>query len=263
MIAREPIAQGAALWISLAYGIIYFFFEAYPIVFIEQHNIPFQLCGLMFLGIAIGMALAVIPYPFILRMSQKIFIPGIERRDVPTPPQENSLKVVLPAVILMPASLFWFAWSSGPEVYWLSAAFAGVPFGFSTVIIFFAFMSYVTHTYGVYATTAQSANAFVRSVVAAALPIAANSVLKNLGTKWGVSLFGFISLGLIPIPFIFIRYGPTFRARSHFASEARRVSEQMREQTETLVASAALLEGKPEEKKNDIEAQQVQMDGDE
>lgn len=69
-----------------------------------------------------------------------------------------------------------------------------------------------------------------------------------------VSLFGFISLGLIPIPLIFIRYGPTFRARSHFASEARRVAEEMRGQHTAVVERA---NDEDTEKKDDVEAQQV------
>ncbi|KAJ3480559.1 hypothetical protein NLI96_g8260 [Meripilus lineatus] len=111
MIVREPIVQGAAMWVSLAYGIIYLFFEAYPVVFIDQHNIPFQYCGLMFLGILFGMLLAILPYTFLVNMSDRIFLPGIERRGVATPPVESRLKVVVSACILMPISLFWFAWS--------------------------------------------------------------------------------------------------------------------------------------------------------
>ncbi|KAH8100973.1 MFS general substrate transporter [Cristinia sonorae] len=259
MMVREPITQGAALWVALAYGILYFFFEAFPVVFIQQHGIPFQLCGLTFIGIGIGMVSAVAFYPYILRASQKIFIPGIERRGIQTPIQENNLKAALSAVILMPISLFWFAWSSGHEVYWLSAAFAGIPYGYAIVIIIFAFVSYLTQTYGVYATSAQSANTFVRSVVAAALPIAAHSLNENVGTKWGISIFGFISLGMIPIPLFFIRYGAAFRERSHFANEARKVTEKMRAQKEALAAVVDVTEEDSmevgAEKKDDIEAQ--------
>jgi hypothetical protein len=35
-----------------------------------------------------------------------------------------------------------------------------------------------------------------------------------------VSLFGFLSFGLIPIPFIFLRHGKRLRASSHYAQEA-------------------------------------------
>lgn len=62
-----------------------------------QHNIPFQYCGLMFLGILFGMLLAILPYTFLVNMSDRIFLPGIERRGVATPPVESRLKVVVSA----------------------------------------------------------------------------------------------------------------------------------------------------------------------
>jgi hypothetical protein len=44
-----------------------------------------------------------------------------------------------------------------------------------------------------------------------------------------VSIFGFLSLGLIPIPLMFIRYGKQLRARSRYAQEARVVIMRMGE----------------------------------
>jgi hypothetical protein len=38
-----------------------------------------------------------------------------------------------------------------------------------------------------------------------------------------VSIFAFISLGLIPIPIVLIRYVKEFRARSRYVQEARHV----------------------------------------
>jgi hypothetical protein len=38
-----------------------------------------------------------------------------------------------------------------------------------------------------------------------------------------VSIFAFISVGLLPIPLIFIRYGKGLRARSRYGQEAREV----------------------------------------
>ncbi len=38
-----------------------------------------------------------------------------------------------------------------------------------------------------------------------------------------MSVFAFLSLGLLPIPLIFVRYGPRLREKSHFAREAREV----------------------------------------
>ena len=52
-----------------------------------------------------------------------------------------------------------------------------------------------------------------------------------------VSLFGFLSLGLLPIPLLYIRYGPVLREKSHFAREARRVAAQMRAHEAELAGS--------------------------
>lgn len=49
-----------------------------------------------------------------------------------------------------------------------------------------------------------------------------------MGTRWGVSLFGFLSLGLIPIPLIFIRYGASLRERSYFVRQAQAMGAGMR-----------------------------------
>jgi len=44
-----------------------------------------------------------------------------------------------------------------------------------------------------------------------------------------VSIFAFLSLGLFPIPLIFIRYGKQLRARSRYAQEAHEVIMRMGE----------------------------------
>lgn len=85
-----------------------------------------------------------------------------------------------------------------------------------------------SHTYGLYASSANAANTFVRSIVASIFPVVAHSIIDNLGTKWGISLFGFLSLGLIPIPLIFIRYGASLRERSFFVQEAHAIVTRMR-----------------------------------
>lgn len=79
-------------------------------------------------------------------------------------------------------------------------------------------------------------------------------------------MFAFISLGLIPIPLVFLRYGPAFRARSHFAAEAQRVAEQMRAQKDALTgnnAETTIVEKKTLEGSNasreDVEAQKTRV----
>ncbi|KAI0363222.1 MFS general substrate transporter [Pilatotrama ljubarskyi] len=227
MIIYEPIVQGAAIWITVTYGILYFFFEAYPVVFIQQHGIPFQFCGLLFLSISLGMVVSVASFGYLVRLSERVRVPLVEPKAEILPMEETHLKVVIIACLCLPVSLFWFAWTSGPETHWMAPALAGIPFGYANTAIFFSFTAYTSRTYSLYASSAAAANTFFRSVVASIFPIIAHSVIDALGTKWGVTVFAFISLGMIPIPFIFVRFGPALRARSRHAREAREMIARM------------------------------------
>jgi len=208
------------------------------VVFIEQNHIPFQLGGLPFTGITIGMMICVTTTDVATRLSRRVTIPFIDPPVVGTPvtAPEAGLKAILPAVVLMPVSLFWFAWTSKGNVHWISPVLAGIPFGYSMLCIFNSFTTYSSKTYMIYASSALAANTLARSVVASVLPVLAHPLLNNLGTEWGVSVFAFLSLGLLPIPLIFVRYGPRLREKSHFAKEAREVIAATRNQVVNDVA---------------------------
>ncbi|KAI0306294.1 MFS general substrate transporter [Multifurca ochricompacta] len=220
MFIHEPICQGAGIWISLAYGIVYFFFEVYPVIFITQHNIPFRLCGLMFLPIVAGMFVLIAGYQPLTRLFARLPLPGIVPQGKVLAPLESDLKLVISACVGVPISLFWLGWTSGRETHWIAPALAGVVFGYSMVAIFICFIGYMTRIYKIYSASSSAANTCIRSIVAAGFPVATHRLLDAMGTKWGLSLFGFLSFGMLPIPLIFIRYGDELRARSRYAREA-------------------------------------------
>jgi len=41
-------------------------------------------------------------------------------------------------------------------------------------------------------------------------------VYRNLGIDWATSLLGFISVALLPVPWVFFKYGKRIRAMSHY-----------------------------------------------
>jgi hypothetical protein len=41
-------------------------------------------------------------------------------------------------------------------------------------------------------------------------------VYHKLGVAWASSLLGFLSLLMLPIPFVFFKYGPRIRQKSHY-----------------------------------------------
>ncbi|OBZ66361.1 hypothetical protein A0H81_13585 [Grifola frondosa] len=245
MFVTEPIIQGAAIWTSLAYGIVYFFFEVYPVVFFEQHHFPLQLTGLPFIAIIIGTLAAAAPYITLVRFFQTLPVPSwIVPLDTPKDAPELRLKLALFACTLMPISLFWFAWTSGGRTHWIAPTLAGIPFGFATITIFFTFLTYTSQTFTIYASSSGACNTFARCMIGSFFPIVAHSIVRNLGTEWGVSVFGFISLCLIPIPILFLRYGASLRARSALAQEANAIVAKMRAQA-AAAAKKAQAETKP------------------
>jgi hypothetical protein len=64
-----------------------------------QHNIPFRLCGLMFLFIPVGMLVALILYQCLTNLSTRLPLPlpGIVTKDIALTDPENELVLVLSA----------------------------------------------------------------------------------------------------------------------------------------------------------------------
>lgn len=55
----EPMVFLLNLYIALIYGLLYIWFESFPIVFVEMHGFNLGQLGLAFLGIFIGVLLVV------------------------------------------------------------------------------------------------------------------------------------------------------------------------------------------------------------
>ncbi|KXN83917.1 Polyamine transporter 1 [Leucoagaricus sp. SymC.cos] len=43
---------------------------------------------------------------------------------------------------------------------------------------------------------------------------------RKLGSQWASTLLGFIAPVMVPIPFVFKKYGPWLRSKSHYAPSA-------------------------------------------
>lgn len=226
MMVTEPIVIGCSVWTALSYGILYFQFEAYPVIFLEQHNIPFQLGGLPFIAIMIGMILGVLPYVPVMNYFMKIKLPKWMGEAGPTTP-EARLKLALLSCVCLPVSTFWLAWTSGPETHWAAPLLSGVLFGYANVIIFFTFVTYTGHSYTLYTASAGAASLFARSVIGSVFPLFSHIIIEKCGTKWGISIFGFAALALFPIPLIYLRDGPALRKKSPYIQEALQLLRKM------------------------------------
>jgi hypothetical protein len=213
MLFQEPILLCITLYLALIYGILYLFFEAYPISFGQVRGWHHEgVAALPFLGILVGVVLGVclIIYTTKTRFARKLAKHG---RVVP----EERLVPMMVASVLLPIGLFWFGWTSDPSISWVPQVIAGVPIGLGILVIFMQGLNYIIDVYMMFANSAIAANTLVRSTLGGAFPLFATQMYTNLGVDWASSVLGFISVAMIPIPFLFFFYGAKIRAMSKFS----------------------------------------------
>ncbi|KAK0121699.1 hypothetical protein ONS95_009984 [Cadophora gregata] len=213
MLFFELIVLATCLYLSLAYGIFYMYFEAYPIIFQDIYGQSLGVSGLMFLPIGGGTVAAIavfLWYDSYLRKAQA--------QDKPWTHKEEFRRLPLACVggPMYVIALFWLGWTANKDVHWAVPMLAGLPFGCGFVLIFMALLNYLTDAYEIFAASAMAAASCARSLAGAVLPFAATPMYRRLGVPWASSLLGFLSLGMCVVPFLFLWKGDRIRAGSRF-----------------------------------------------
>ena len=213
MFAFEPILVLVTLYMSFIYGMIYLFFESYPISFQESRGWNPGVGALPFIGIALGVVLGVsiIVYTSNTRFKRKM----IENGGKPIP-EERLIPMIIGA-FLLPIGLFWFAWTSDPHISWVPQVIAGIPIGAGIQMIFLQGLSYLIDVYLMHANSAIAANTLVRSLAGGGFPLFASAMYHNLGVPWATSLLGFLCVAFLPVPILFYRYGKRIRQLSKYS----------------------------------------------
>ncbi|KAI9894694.1 MAG: hypothetical protein M1814_002050 [Vezdaea aestivalis] len=208
----EPIVFLLNMYIALIYGLLYLWFESFPIVFIEIYHFSLGLQGLAFLGILLGALIVMGPFFY---FTYKKVEPQFNEKGELRP--EIRLQPAFIGAFFIPICLFWFGWSSRPSVHWIMPIIGSSFFSMGAFLLFMAVLSYLGDAYPKYVASVYAGNDLVRSGFGAAFPLFANAMYKKLGVDWASSLLGFLSIAFIPIPFALYYYGHRIRAKSKMA----------------------------------------------
>jgi len=82
---------------------------------------------------------------------------------------------------VLPFGMFWFAWTSSPDMNPWPQIIAGIPIGAGIQIITLQNLAYVLDIYTVDANSAVSGTVIVRSLLAGLFPLIAIPMYGNLG----------------------------------------------------------------------------------
>ncbi|RAL03215.1 MFS transporter [Aspergillus ibericus CBS 121593] len=213
MLITESIMASVALYASFTYSLIYLCLQVYPIVFEEGRGYNPVISCLPFLGILVG-----IMSSLAINIANQAWYAKAMRANGGKIVPEARLPPMLIGGILLPTGLFWLGWTAAPKYSWALPTVAGGFVGAGFNIIFQQCFNYLIDTYGPYAASAIAANTILRSLLAACLPLAAKPMFHNLGVGPAASLLGGIACLALPIPLIFMKYGPALRRKSTLAA---------------------------------------------
>ncbi|KUJ19385.1 putative MFS multidrug transporter [Mollisia scopiformis] len=212
MLTREPVLLLLTIYMSLIYGILYLFFEGYPISFQQHRGWNARVGALPFIGLLVGIMIGagVVIYLTKTRFALSIKTHG---RVIP---EERLPPMILGAAVL-PAGLFWFAWTSSPNITWVPQVLSGIPIGMGIFMIFLQGMNYIIDVYMQNANSAMAANVMLRSISGAAFPLFTQAMYDRLGVSWATTLLALLCVAMFPIPVLFYYYGPRLRKMSSFS----------------------------------------------
>ena len=212
MMIGEPVLSLFTLYLGLVYGLLYLSFFAYPISFGEVRNWRHPgIAALPLLSVLLGVIIGCCAAAYFTRTT---FSRRARERGRVLP--EDRLIPMIFAAPILPAGLFWFAWTSSPNISWIPQALAGSFIGISIIVIFLQGINYIIDVYTRYANSALASNTFMRGIFGATFPLFAADTFHNLGVAWATSVLAFLTLAMVPIPLLFYRFGARIRANSKY-----------------------------------------------
>ncbi|TFY71767.1 hypothetical protein EVG20_g1225 [Dentipellis fragilis] len=210
------------LWNSLILGILYLAFQAFPIIFEENHGFNMQMTGLTFIGILSGMLIGLSTQPYWNSRYKR------HQRKHGEPLPEYRLWTGRIGGVLVPVSLFCLAFTTYSHVHWIAPIIVTVPFGIGVYFVFTSTFTYLVVAYRPMAASVMASNTAMRTSFAAGFPLFAPAMYHKLGTVGATALLAGLTTVMAPFPFIFYRYGAQFRERSKFAVSSAEHKEFMR-----------------------------------
>ncbi|KAH1525164.1 hypothetical protein KXW39_004865 [Aspergillus fumigatus] len=206
MLFLSPVVFGLSLLTAVAYGTLYLFFTTVTDVFASRYGIITNV-GLIYLGCGCGQ-FAGLP---ILGLVSDAIVRRAARGGEMKP--EYRLPPTILGGSMIPIGLLIYGWTAEYRVFWFVPVLGTFLIGFGMITVFTPVGTYLVDAFPMYAASATAANTVFRSVGGAFLPLAGPRMYSSLGQGWGNTLLAGISLLMMGMIFMSLKYGE--RLRTH------------------------------------------------
>lgn len=214
MLFTEPILLLISVYSAFIYGMLYLFLTAVHIIFIDSYGFSEGVGQLPYISMLFGMLAGGLLNIYM----DKRYLKAMKINNGKPVPEER-LPPVMVGSVCFTVGLFWLGWAGGfgNRVHWIVPTIGMAPLGAGVILILKPCIGYIIECYLPSAASALAANTFLRSAFGAAFPLFARQMFVNMQIKWASTLAGFIAAILIPVPFLFYKYGRIIRAKSENA----------------------------------------------
>lgn len=224
LLLTEPIVFAVAVMSAVAFGLIYLFGAAAPLVY-GSFGLDTRQSSLSFIAIGAGLFLGV-PIRFydqyVFKQRQK------QQRTLEPEDKLAGFSIAAPALAVC---LWWFAWTIPPlvsHVHWIVSMLSLVLLGFATNEFDAVLAGYLADSYTIYSASAFAAMTFLRASISAVFPLFAHQLFVTLGANIGASVLAAVATAFCICPIGFKYYGKRLREASKFAKYSSKAYSQNR-----------------------------------
>ncbi|KAF2733225.1 MFS general substrate transporter [Polyplosphaeria fusca] len=208
-IFAQPIVATMSVYQALVFGTTYSLYTNMQDIYSGQYGFSTEQVGLLYLGPGLGFLAAVW---FLVPRIDDVYKTLTARNDGKAKP-EFRLPLANIGAVLIPVSLFWFAWAVERHVHWAVSISSTFFYGIGQVMILNCTQNYFIDSFESFAASAIAAGTVFRSLVGGVIPLFAPGMFERLGYGWGISVFAFVGLTLAPAPLVFFYFGERIRER--------------------------------------------------
>ncbi|KAL3484905.1 benomyl/methotrexate resistance protein [Aspergillus germanicus] len=217
ILLMEPIVIAFTFYLTVVYIVLFTFLDGYPFIFGDTYGINNGLVNICFVGLFIGILLAMFMVPVVYHITGKQLKRDGDGGSGRMLKQELRLLFAFCGAPLLPIGLFWMGWTAYPTISIWSPLAATILIGFGIISIFLSAYMYTIDSYGQYAASALTFIALVRYLAAGGITVVGIPMYHNLGVHWTLTVLGIISTLAVPIPYALYKWGHVLRKRSKWA----------------------------------------------
>ena len=215
LLTTQPIVQVLALYMAFIYGLLYLVLSTFPVLWDRVYHESIDISSLNYLSLGLGFFIGA---QVAARLNDRIY-KYLKRKNHDVGKPEFRAPLILPGSLLVPIGLFIYGWSAQYHVHWIVPNIGTAILSAGTIVSFQMIQSYIVDSYTLFAASAVSATAVLRSLAGFGFPLFAPYMYDALDYGWGNSLLALVGIVLgVPAPVLLWKYGPMLRARSTYAA---------------------------------------------